>query len=173
MPFNSADLSWGDYTATYKAPGGGALDIGLFEGPVRFDGVFSAQDVVADRYGDTVIGTVYRGGNFFVTMVLKEWNAKIRSILNPYDTTYGQSGVIGRDGIDLSGELIFTAQPNTRAADEGPATRTCSKALILPGFTRQESFGNVQRDIPVVMRLFPQLVSGSGTTNEVFWFVDT
>lgn len=158
----------GPYTGVYGTP---PVAMGLFEGPIRTTHQPHAIDRRADQFGQTVISGVYTGGDVFCSLTLKEWQAGVKSIINVFDSTPGQSGIIGRFMEDMAEVLKLTAVPNTPAATQGPLTRTFNLAIVSPESNVETLLGNVERNIPIIFRCYPEEVSPN--TAEVFWFTDT
>jgi len=152
MPF--ADFSFGPYTAAYGASGS-EVDIGLLEGPKRIQISGHARDVRADRFGDSVIDGIFRGGDCFILIVVKEWNAATKAILWPFSTDLGLTGKIGRSMTDMAKSLVFTAIPGVPAATLGPATRTFPSAIFAPEHNKEVIMGNEERNVPLVLRAYP------------------
>ena len=157
--------AFGPYTATY-----GAADIGLIEGPHNLSSINHAVDRRAGRFGDSVVSGIYTGGDNFVQFVLKEWTAAVKTILYPWGTI-GQSGVIGRAMEDLAAALVLTAIDGTPAKTNGPVTRTYPLAILVPEHNLEVLCGNVERNVPIVMRCYPAEVTPG--SNELQWFADT
>lgn len=158
--------SVGPYTATFDA-----VTLGDFEGSIREQFTAHGQPVRASRFGESIIDGVYRGGDCFVLMSLKEWIAGTLDAMHPFDANMGESGVIGRLMSDIAAALVLTAVTATPAAATGPATRTYSKALFTFEHSREIVFGSEERNVPVTFIGFP--TEQSATTSELTWFTDT
>lgn len=155
----------GAYTETYNG-----VDVGLFEGSLRQNQPMHAQDVLASRFGDTVIDGVFRGSNVFAIMVVKEWTESIRDLIWPFNEALGNTGIHGRMLSDIAKALVMTVVPGTPAATNGPATRTYSLAVIAPEHNTEITFGTEERNIPVVMRCLPAITVA---TSVAVHYVDT
>lgn len=156
----------GAYTATYKGS-----DIGIFEGALRQNKTSHAQDVLAARFADTVMDAVYRGGNVFQIIVVKEWTAAVRALLWPWDAELGVTGVHGRMASDVAGVLVLTAIVGTPARTQGPVTRSYPLAFLSPEHNVDITFGAEERNIPIVMRCLPTVATLS--TGNARHFTDT
>ncbi len=163
MPFDTP--GFGPYTVTYNS-----VDIGLMEGPLTNSSINHGIVRRASRYGDSGISGIYTGGDNFVQIILKEWTTAVKSILYPWGTI-GQSGVIGRALEDLASALVLTAIVGTPARTNGPVTRTYAKALMTEEHNLDVLMGNVERNVPVVLRCWPTEVTPG--SSELQWFVDT
>lgn len=165
MAFNESDMSFGAYTSKWNGN-----ELGLIEGVIRQQLTAHAQDVRASRHGDTVLDGVYRGGNMFVTIQIKEWNDATKAIMWPFSDNLGLSGVEGRSMWDLAKPLVLTVVPLTQAAKKGPKTRTYDKAIFSPEHNKEVIFGNEERNVPILLRIYPVLVSSTGVDKR--WFRD-
>ena len=156
----------GPYTATYNGN-----DVGLIEGVWRHQQTAEAADIRSGRFGDSVIDGIYRGGNCFAVAVFKEWTANIRRMLWPFDTVLGDSGKHGRSMVDMSSVLLLTAIAGTPAATAGPATRSFPRAIFSPGHNKEVLLGNEERNVPIVFRCYPTVVTPGDT--DLRWYTDT
>lgn len=164
MPFASADLAFGPYLATYKGSGLGGL-----EGTPRFSMSGEAQDIRASEFGESVVDGVYRGGNAFLLLVLKEWNPATKAAMWPFGADLGLSGVIGRSMVDMAGVLLLSAVAGTTGATKGPVTRSFPLAIFSPGHNKEVLFGTEERNVPIVLRCYPT----KAATATLRWFTDT
>jgi hypothetical protein len=163
MPF--ATFAYGPYTATYND-----LPIGEFEGSLEHFQIGHAREYRSSRFGDSPVGGIYTGMSVFFMGRLKEWTAATRAAMWPFDSLLGDSGVIGRAMEDMALALVLTAVAGTPAATTlGPATRTYSKAILMPEHSQQIVLGTEQRDVPIVMRCYPVIQDSV----ELRCFVDT
>lgn len=142
-------IAFGPYTMTYDGN-----DVGLSEGPKRLTIASKAKLIYADRYGDTAIDGIYTGGDWFLTVIFKEWTANIRAAIWPFGT-FGEIGVPGKKLTDLAKVFVLTAVAGTPAATAGPATLTCHLAVPSEGNSSEILLGNDQRNVPVQFRLYP------------------
>jgi len=156
----------GSYHASYKTNA-----LGLLEGSPREQMVSHAQDVRASQYGDSVIDGVYRGGDCFVILTVKEWISASKVAMWPFNADLGLSGIIGRLSADIAGALLLTAITGTPAATAGPATRSYPLAILMPEFTREITFGTEERNVMLTFRCLPTEVSAN--TAQLRWFTDT
>jgi len=163
--------AFGPYTVDYTPAGGEKTAVGLLEQHITMNQPAFAQDVMASRYAESVIDGIYRGGNVFVQLILKEWKTGSKNVMWPFDATLGQSGKIGRAMSDIAGSLLLTAIAGTPAANNGPATRTFPLACFSPGHNKEVLFGNVERNVPIIMQCYPAEVTPGDS--ELQWFSDT
>lgn len=148
-------------------------ELGLLEGSPREQMVSHGQDVRASQYGDSVIDGVYRGGDCFAILTVKEWVANTKAAMWPFSTAdMGLSGVIGRLNSDIAKALLLTAITGTPAqAGALPATRSYPKAILMPEHSREITFGSEERNVMLVFRCLPIEVGSDAAT--LRWFTDT
>ncbi len=164
MPIDTS--AFGAYTAKYDG-----TDIGLTEGAMTSSQQFHATDRRADQYGASVISGIYTGADVFLQLIMKEWTTGPKKVVDRLDATPGQSGIIGRAMEDEAKILLLEAVVGTPARTNGPVTRTFAKAIFAPEFNIELPMGNVERDIPIIFRIYPTEVTPG--TSELQWFVDT
>ncbi len=144
------DFAPGYYDMTYNS-----LATGLVKDVRRLRRRSRASAITADKYGDSMVDGVYRGGDCFLMMTFIEWNAAVRAVLWPYDTDFGAMGPCGRLLTDLAKVIVLTAEAGSAAAAEGFATVTANKAILAPENDVEVIMGNENRDVPVLLQLFP------------------
>lgn len=181
MTIGNAVFGVGDYTARYDTSGssgtpptGGSEVIGLVEGVKQFSRTSEGKDVRASLYGETVIDGIYRGGQQFVTMILKEWTNLEKGILWPWGGSGGASGVsdfgvvgpVGAMMSDWAGVLTLTAVPNTPAAGTDRNVITIHSAIIAAGHGFDIDLSADESNVPVVFRCFPVI---TGSPNVARW----
>lgn len=156
-------FAYGPYTATWNAE-----NIGLFDGPVRLQHKVFGKPIKCDRYGDTTVGGIYLGKDIFVALILKEWTTAIKNLLFCQSAgAIGDAGLIGRAMEETSSgqaaQMVLTAVAGTPAATHGPATITIPRITIAEGQDLDFLLGNVERNIPIILRAFPaETTTGSG-----------
>jgi len=164
-----ATWAFGPYTGVY---GSSPTDIGLNEGPHRFIQIAKGANITPNRFGDSVVDGIYRGGNCLIQMSLKEYTAGVKKIIWPFSPTdLGLTGVIGRAMSDIAQQLVLTAISGTPAATNGPVTRTCPLVVFAPEHNMELIMGNDERNIPLVCQVLPALVSAG--TSQLRHFTDT
>lgn len=154
-----AQLAPGNYEVTYDT-----VLCGLTEGPIRIRENTFIEDVRADEFGDTVIEGIGRGGSVEIAITFKEWKSPVKDkILYPRVTANaaGLHPIPGQLDTDFAKVLLLTAQPLSPAAIQGPLTITADLAILAPNQDIEWLMGNVQRDVPVIFRLY--LFDESGT----------
>lgn len=138
-------------------------DLGLVEGVKTISRTVEGKDIRADLYGDTVIDGIYRGGQMFVSMIFKEWTVQVQDALWPFGGDSGDFGRVGTVGdlmTNLSGEMTLTAATGTPAGGVANSNIiTLHSAIISPGHSYDVPLGNDERDVPIVFRCYPILVS--------------
>lgn len=173
----------GPYTATYDATGAasgtpgqtaepGARDIGIVQNSHRFTRTAAGEDVAnTNLFGDTVIDSIYRGGQCFLTATIKEWKPYVRDILWPYAVEFGDVGTIGKLLSDMAGKIVLTPLAGTPAYANDGKIITYGKAILSPQHNTEIMYGPVQRDVALVFRCFPYYTSGE--TPKLVWFEET
>lgn len=155
-----ADFAPGAYTVTYKPAGGSAASIGETEGPKRWQMAPLAEIVRADSFGRRIVDAIDQGQDWFVQMILKEWNSAVEAALYPFGSTYGTPTVIaGRLYSKLAGELVLTSVASTEARTLGPGGAsgiiTIALAIVMPDNQVEALLGNVERNTPVTFLCLP------------------
>lgn len=168
MPAGSEKLAFGRYTATFDA-----VSIGITQGgPNGIPTIHSITHGIAidstDRYGSSIIDGIFRGYNFHLAMVLKEWSVVQQGMLYPFHATWGLLGAIGSDFFSVAGELVMTAVVATPAFTHGPSTLTASKCIIPPNHRTQHSMGPIERDSPTILQMLPY-DTGAGVIGWFTW----
>lgn len=139
------------------------VDCGLVEGVRRLRRRFKWEPIRADKWGDTTIDGVYRGGDCFLSVVFKEWKAPVKSIIAnmfvPADL--GAVGEVGELVTNFAKTTTLTAQAGSPAAAAGPATITAALAITASDNDMEFLLGNLQRDVPVLFQLLPYDDSGT------------
>ncbi len=159
----TGDFAIGPYEATFN---GNA--VGLLEGPIRHQQSVFGLPIRASIYGQTVIDYILQGSGMFLVMVVKEWNSNSKAALWPYGQT---QGIVNEPGILMSTyakQIVLTAVTGTPAATEGPVTRTYPLAMLLPGHNLDVPMGAVERNIPIVFGILPE-VTESGSKKLKFY----
>lgn len=140
-----ANFSPGPYSLTY-----GGTTCGLLDRPLTLRRMHSAQFITVDLYGDTFVDGVYRGGNVYLMAHFAEWNANLRTMLNPYSATFLALGIPGQLLSDKAAAIVITPTASTPAATLGNNTFTFSKAILAPQNNVDFLLGSVHRNIPVL-----------------------
>jgi len=138
-------------------------DCGLVEGVRRLRRRFKWEPIRADKWGDTTIDGVYRGGDCFLSVVFKEWKDPVSTLIAnmfvPADL--GAVGEVGELITNFAKALVLTAQAGSPAAAAGPVTITASQAITAADNDMEFLLGNLQRDVPVLFQLIPYDDSGT------------
>lgn len=181
------DIATGPYLATYNASGAvagtpgqnadpAARSLGMVDNVHRFTRAAAAEDVGnTNLYGSTVIDGIYRGGQMFVMLTIKEWPAYIRDILWPFATNFGDVGQVGRMLSSMAGAIVLTPVEGTPAYVKDPIIRTFGKAIISPEHNVDIPLGPTARDVPLVFRCFPYNVTtgeGESAVTRQVWFTE-
>tara|TARA_R110000751_G_scaffold96980_1_gene188892 strand:- start:308 stop:793 length:486 start_codon:yes stop_codon:yes gene_type:complete len=153
----------GPYTGTHNGN-----DFGLCEGPKLIETTSHQQEIRADITGDSIVDTVYRGGDVLLLITFKSWIAETRNIFWPWGAM-GAMGLCGRLGTDEAHQIVLTVVPNTPAAANGFATITFPKCIIAPETAIVTPHGTVEQNVPIAFRVFP---TGSLPASQV-WYTTT
>lgn len=160
-------MALGTFAPGYYAATWDGNDLGLVEGPRKLRRRSKAEPISADKWGDTQIDGIYRGGDCFLQMTFKEWTSAVRNILWPFDSDFGDVGPVGDLLTAHAKVLVLTAKDGSLADTNGPSVITANLAILAPENDVEILMGNVQRDVPVLLQLFPYTVS----TGREAWFV--
>lgn len=153
----------GAYTAAYNSS-----DVGQQEEGFRLRWQFATQNIMSDTYGDTVIDSVLRGANVFLSFTGIEYS-DAAAVMWPVGTL-GLMGLCGRlvEGSSLSKATVLTAVSGTTAAST-PATLTASKTFLSENAQNELLFANKARYVPIELRLYPYDTGSSAFG----WFTTT
>jgi hypothetical protein len=156
-------FAMGHYSMTYDPVGStGATNCGLVKGVRLLRGRHSYRMMTADQWGDTEIDGIYRGQNWSLQVTFKEWNAVVREAICPFAATagdWGGLGTIGQLAAARGGPIVLTPVSGTPAATNGPTAITIQNAVLAPENDIDIILGNEERDIPVLFKIFPTVVS--------------
>jgi len=160
----------GAYSATFNAQA-----VGILEDGWELEQTVQAEMIRGDNMGDTTQDGVFRGGDCFISGVMREYDAAaFGAIAHYWDSTIGQlgtpdaAGIVDNVGKLLSGlakQLVLTAATGPNAV---PATITADKAILAPGFPIRYILANRPRVIAIRFQLLPYT---SGT--DVVWWEET
>ena len=143
----------GYYEMTYDG-----VSVGQVEGPKTLRRSVISQEISTDKFGP--VDGVYQGGECFLSLTFKEWKLPETLMIWPYGADFGAVGQLGRLLTDIAAPIVLTAQSGSPAATEGPATITAPLAILAPQNDISVIFGNVQRDVPILFKLYPSEVTG-------------
>lgn len=153
----------GPYSGTYNA-----VDVGISENGYELQQESAVQDIApSDLYGDSVIDSVYRGGNVFMQFEGKAYKAGVITPFWPW-AALGVMGTVGRLASNVAAAQVLTAKAGTSAA-ASPATLTSTLAMLAANFPARLLYSSVLRTVPVRLRVYPY-DSGSGV---IKWFTMT
>ncbi len=166
MAIGSAVFIAGAYTLTWNS-----LSIGICLGDEQSPLIeytnFQKPVDNSDRYGRSLIETIYTGGNWVAQYTALEYKAATISTSSPFGPGLGIMGIIARLGSDMAQSLIFTSTVGTPAAT-APATLTAAKAILAPNWNLRLVFGPTLRMVPIRQILLPYDSGGS-----VYWATST
>lgn len=121
-----------------------------------------------DRYGRSIVETIYTGGNWFAQYTALEYKAGPLAVAFPFGASAaGVMGTIARLGSDIAQSLVFTSTAGTPAAST-PTTITAAKALLAPNWNVRLLYGPTLRMVPIRQVLLPY---DSGGT--IYWATST
>lgn len=146
----------GYYSATLVV-NSSPVDLGLVSGVRRFRRKGYKQPMTADKFGDSQIDGVYRGGDCFLQMTFREWTDNVRKACWPFGADFGAMGSSGRLLTSFASQMVLTAEAGSpaAAASGGLATLTAALAVIDVEQDLELIMGNEDRNIPVMFQLFP------------------
>jgi hypothetical protein len=133
----------GPYTASHTPAGGSPAAIGLTEDGWRVRLRLLGEEISrSDAYGMSLLDSVYQGARAVATCTFIEWDTDELAMAMPWSAwlpvgttkliVVNTAGPIGRLASDKAGSLVLTAQANTPAATNGPATLTMGKLIAMP-----------------------------------------
>ena len=176
----------GPYIATYKAPGGSAVAVGLTDQGYELQFTPISENIESsDIYGGALLDGVTRGANASLTFTMKSYTKALSTgLIWQFTSTplIMQAGAqiaaatvpTGRLWSNLAGEIVMTGQANTPAASvdnnsgAGYANNvfginrilTASQAILAPGQSINFLMDSRLRQVTLAMVLLPY-VSGS------------
>lgn len=114
-------------------------------------------------YADTKIDGIYRGLNGLLLVTFAEWNSVVKAAIWPWYTGGfdGRVGLRGQLASVIAQQIVLTAETNSPAASNGPATLTAARAKLAPENDINILFGPAERDIPVLFELLPYIDGSS------------
>ena len=173
----------GPYIATYKAPGGSAVAVGLTDQGYELQFTPISENIESsDIYGGALLDGVTRGANASLTFTMKSYTKALSTgLIWQFTSTplIMQAGAqiaaatvpTGRLWSNLAGEIVMTGQANTPAAaldatavanNVFGANRilTATLAILAPGQSINFLMDSRLRQVTLAMVLLPY-VSGS------------
>lgn len=170
----------GPYTSAYASSSLGMAQDG-FQIRLRNEKELVNQ---SDIYGDTILDSVYRGGNCTVSLVGIEFGKMgQKSAIWPFGELNNSSlpamGFLGTVGYmdvgsSLYAALVLTAVAGTTAAAT-PATMTANQAVMAEQTEIEYAMTSRLRTVPLTMRLYPYTVtnpSGMPSGTYEVWFIN-
>lgn len=155
----------GGYTATYNSAAMGQQEDGF-----RLRLSFAKEEIRSNTYGDSVIDSVYRGGNCFLSGIFIERSSVVAnaavSPFNPYGTAVGFMGLVGRLDFALAQSVVLTAIATLPAASV-IASLTATNAIIDQNLSTEVVLANRASFLGLTFRLYPYL------STDVKWFAVT
>lgn len=195
----STDAIAGPFKITYAGPGLSSYDSITHTGAVspaagtlgvigskgfRQIRRYSLEDITSDLLGDTVVDSVYMGGDMFLEFELEEANrANVMCLENPYrsgtlggDTVDGdyQVGVPGTFATTYAGSLVIqplyysSGNTHSRAGAQTTPCRVYGLVALASGFEKEKLFASRRRTIPIRLRCYPY--SDGLTPAKYIWY---
>lgn len=158
----------GRYATTYNAN-----DIGITKGGVELQHDAELEDIAeSDAYGLSVIDSIFRGGNCHIQFTSLEFKTGSKAAHWPFGgavlgRVFTAAVPIGVLASAIAAPVVLTAVANTPSATD-PATFTASLALLAKNSNLSFFFNSKLREVPVRLRLYPSLSSGTLT-----WYILT
>lgn len=154
----------GAYAGAYNA-----VAIGPTDGGYEISHEVKQENIdKSDVFGDTLLDYVWRGGNVTCDFTAKTvgsaaGNYSNVAILWPFGgtqaTLMAAATPIGRLASDIASAFVLTSTANTPAAAT-PATLTCTKAIIAPGYNTKMLYTSQLRQLPLRLQFLPTLNAG-------------
>lgn len=161
----------GPYTWTYgtqSGPMGGTYTLGITEDTATLEYSGAGVDPIrGDNLGDVIQDGVFRGGNYYLELVLQEYNLPAaRHCFHPWTGTFGEVGIVG-SLLSAYADVIQATplSPLSTLGTESTKILYIYKAVLAPGFSIRHLFGSRLRNVPVRFLLLPVLV---GTSQRFF-----
>lgn len=158
----------GQYTATYNAKTLGQSAEGW-----RLSFEVFKRIVTGDLGAETPQDAVYQGQAYFAAFRLIEpASAGVADLLGPYASTVGTPWDLGKIGLlDVQGAgtatpvsrckpLVLTAVSGTSAYNDAQQTITCPLAILAEGFPVEVLLAPDLREVPIRMRIYPNMATG-------------
>lgn len=191
----------GPFRAMYAGPGlstadslilaGGALPTGAHLGVIGAGGIrlirkFEGEDYSGDLLGNSIIESVYLGGQMFLEFELEEANlGTVLALTNPFSATaieatptVDMSNEVGIPGTFMTSKAgSICLQPlyavsgtgHTTAADQVTPCRVFGLVTLAAGFEREMLLSSKRRVIPVRLRCYPYLNTASDPDTYVWY----
>ena len=195
-----SDTVAGPFRVSYCGPGNTKYDGTAMDGmlpSVRTLGIigsrgvrqirrFEGEDFSGDLLGNSVIDSVYLGGQMFLEFELEEANkTNVMAIINPFipgaqvatptTDSAGRVGVPGTLATAKCGSLqlhplysVAGGNVFTKAGAQVTPVRTYGLVTLAAGFDMEQLLGSKRRTIPIRLRCYPYL--WDTTTDEYVWY---
>ena len=173
MPSAVATIVAGAYSSTYTRPGGQAVSLGvLAEQGWELNCTPKGEEINAtDQYGMSLIEIIYRGADWRVRAVGKEYSTNLIQAWWPWSTKANPlqtaMGIIARRGSEIAGSMTWTSTAGTPAANN-PNTLTAGLCIAALNANLPILFTSRCRDVPIELVFLPYRENGAGS--DVIWF---
>lgn len=181
------DAVAGGFHVTYTGPSGSNPAIGHL-GVIGARGVrqirrYELEDYSADLLGNSVVESIYLGGQLFLEFELEEANlANVLVLENPFRTgtmsltTDGDNevGVPGTFATSKCGSVTLTplyatsGTIHTSAGNQTTPVRTYGLVTLAAGFEKEKLMASKRKVIPIRLRCYPY--SDGGSPAKYIWF---
>lgn len=180
----------GPFKAWYTGPGSPATPTQLTLGVIGSRGIrmirrFEGEDIAVDALGDSIVDSVYMGGQMFLEFELEEANKPACMILqNPFQVSTitsppaeifdNEVGIPGTFVTSKAGSLVLsplynvTGNLGTTAGGQATPVLTFGLITLAMGFDMEKLFASKRRVIPIRLRCYPY--SDAGSPAKYIWF---
>lgn len=150
----------GAYSSTYNA-----VDTGITRTGYELQFNAHAEEInESDKYGDSLIDLVYRGGTLAIIFESKEYKAGSLTPFWPWGADVGTlsttAAPIGRLGSNVAAPLVLSSTANTPAA-AAPTTATVTQAILAPNANLSLLFDSKLRHVPIRLVSLPGETAGT------------
>lgn len=147
---------------------------------------FEGEDFGGDLLGNSIIDSVYLGGQMFLEFELEEANKQnVMALMNPFTAgalgstptvdAGGRVGVPGTLATAKAGSLVLQPLYNvsgslhTEAGSQTTPVRIYGLVTIAMGFDMEVLLASKRRTIPIRLRCYPYL-NAAATPDEYIWY---
>lgn len=144
---------------------------------------YALEDITTDLLGDTVVDSVFMGGDMFLEFELEEANkANVLCLENPYRTGTLSTSVDGDNEVGIPGTFATTyagslvieplyynvGNPHSRAGTVTTPCRIYGLVALASGFEKEKLFASRRRTVPIRLRCYPY--SDGATPSKYVWY---
>lgn len=147
MPAGGESIIVGQYTVTWNSVAMGIM-VGEEGLPTIYQFQRSKPINKTDKYGATKIDSVYLGKDYVAEYLCQEYKTGTIAAYDPYGSSFGLLGTIGRLKYNLAQALVLTVVAGTPAAGS-PNTLTANKAILADDHQGKLVYGPEVRTVPI------------------------